>query len=309
MYGWVFLMLMVKRLHDLNRSGWYLFTFIIPLVGQIFMIVTWIEMLFVGGRDPNRFGSNPNPAMAAAYEQSLHPAGITPMWTPGVSDSQAGTFPCARCGAANRKGAHFCNTCGNPLPAWVRGYCDSCQKTMEIMEPARCPTCLSDLTNVEVITPGAAASASAAAGALPPPGVAGIAGQPAPSQAASSPAPSSGYAQYPEPEGVKVSKIVMRTIIVLAVALITIGAIFLLNRSGVLDRLSRRMEHALPRESTKKTSWKFCWLPTRPPQQTLPLPHPPPPPIRSPLPHDCRNRPPACRAPPAAWCASVRRAG
>ena len=242
MYGWVFLMLMVKRLHDLNRSGWYLFTFIIPLVGQIFMIVTWIEMLFVGGHDPNRFGSNPNPAMAAAYEQSLHPAGITPMWTPGVSDSQAGTFPCARCGAANRKGAHFCNTCGNPLPAWVRGYCDSCQKTMEIMEPARCPTCLSDLTNVEVITPGAAASASAAAGALPPPGVAGIAGQPAPSQAASSPAPSSGYAQYPEPEGVKVSKIVMRTIIVLAVALITIGAIFLLNRSGVLDRLSRRME-------------------------------------------------------------------
>jgi uncharacterized membrane protein YhaH (DUF805 family) len=54
---WVILVLMIKRLHDLGRSGWNILLWLIPLVGQIINFVNWIEFLFVKGTaGPNEFG-------------------------------------------------------------------------------------------------------------------------------------------------------------------------------------------------------------------------------------------------------------
>lgn len=55
---WVLVVLMIKRFHDLGRSGWNILLWLIPLVGQIVNFVNWIEFLFVKGTaGPNKFGN------------------------------------------------------------------------------------------------------------------------------------------------------------------------------------------------------------------------------------------------------------
>ena len=54
---WPALALMIKRLHDRNRSGWFALIFLIPIVGPIWLL---IEVAFLKGTTgPNRFGDDP----------------------------------------------------------------------------------------------------------------------------------------------------------------------------------------------------------------------------------------------------------
>lgn len=46
----------VRRLHDTNRSGWFLLLALIPLVGAIILIVFFAQDSTTG---ENRFGANP----------------------------------------------------------------------------------------------------------------------------------------------------------------------------------------------------------------------------------------------------------
>ena len=50
-----------RRLHDTDRSGWWLLLVLIPLVGPIAMLVF---MCLEGTRDDNRFGADPKAALA-----------------------------------------------------------------------------------------------------------------------------------------------------------------------------------------------------------------------------------------------------
>ena len=53
-------MLLVKRLHDLNRSGWNLLYVFIPVIGQLVYLIFWIICIFVKGVDQgNRFDGRP----------------------------------------------------------------------------------------------------------------------------------------------------------------------------------------------------------------------------------------------------------
>ncbi len=46
-----------KRLHDRNRSGWFLLILLIPLIGAIWLI---IELGFLRGtKGPNKYGADP----------------------------------------------------------------------------------------------------------------------------------------------------------------------------------------------------------------------------------------------------------
>ena len=57
---WPGLALSVKRLHDRNRSGWFLATMLIPLANIVFAIWILIEVWFLRGTvGPNRFGDDP----------------------------------------------------------------------------------------------------------------------------------------------------------------------------------------------------------------------------------------------------------
>ncbi|WP_448168458.1 DUF805 domain-containing protein [Burkholderia ambifaria] len=50
----------VRRLHDTGRSGWFLLIAFIPLIGGILLLV-W--MCSRGTNGPNRFGTDPIPAI------------------------------------------------------------------------------------------------------------------------------------------------------------------------------------------------------------------------------------------------------
>ncbi len=49
----------VRRLHDTDRSGWWLLIGFIPLIGAIVLIVFFVQD---SGAGTNRFGSNPKAA-------------------------------------------------------------------------------------------------------------------------------------------------------------------------------------------------------------------------------------------------------
>jgi len=53
----------VRRLHDTDRSGWWLLISLVPLIGAIIMIVFAVQDSQPG---ENRFGSNPKEADQAA---------------------------------------------------------------------------------------------------------------------------------------------------------------------------------------------------------------------------------------------------
>nr|MBA2815795.1 Inner membrane protein YhaH [Candidatus Pantoea persica] len=50
----------VRRLHDLDRSGWWLLMMLIPLVGKLLLIYFCLR----GTAGPNRFGPDPFDAPA-----------------------------------------------------------------------------------------------------------------------------------------------------------------------------------------------------------------------------------------------------
>ncbi|MEU5277949.1 DUF805 domain-containing protein [Streptomyces asoensis] len=52
----------VRRLHDTDRSGWWILIGLIPLVGAIILIVF---LATEGKHEPNQYG--PNPKLAPAY--------------------------------------------------------------------------------------------------------------------------------------------------------------------------------------------------------------------------------------------------
>jgi uncharacterized membrane protein YhaH (DUF805 family) len=49
----------VRRLHDTDRSGWWLLLFFVPLIGAIVLIVWFCT---IGTHGYNRFGADPLPA-------------------------------------------------------------------------------------------------------------------------------------------------------------------------------------------------------------------------------------------------------
>jgi uncharacterized membrane protein YhaH (DUF805 family) len=55
-YFYVWLMLVIKRFHDMDRSGWKLLMWIIPLIGQFIYIANIIECFFMKGTGPNKHG-------------------------------------------------------------------------------------------------------------------------------------------------------------------------------------------------------------------------------------------------------------
>ena len=52
---------LVRRLHDTNRSGWWFFISFIPLIGSIILIVFLVQD---SQPDENRYGPNPKGATA-----------------------------------------------------------------------------------------------------------------------------------------------------------------------------------------------------------------------------------------------------
>ena len=54
---WISMAVMVKRCHDRDRTGWFIFIMLVPLIGPIWLL---IELGFLRGtHGPNRYGPDP----------------------------------------------------------------------------------------------------------------------------------------------------------------------------------------------------------------------------------------------------------
>lgn len=141
----------VRRLHDLNKSGWKLLLALIPLVGAIILIVWFCKE---GTAGPNQYGPDPKGrlgnAQTASYAPSYNnyqaPAQSNPYSTyqtpaqqdysnyrPFQSEPQAPAQPdyshyqapaqpaaptrkfCSNCGQQVDADSAFCTNCGSPL--------------------------------------------------------------------------------------------------------------------------------------------------------------------------------------------------
>lgn len=77
-YGWSLacfipaLALLIRRLHDIGKSGWYVLFSLIPLVGSIILIV-WAAQDSVP--EPNEYGVSPKYTPGFTYEQAQPQAG------------------------------------------------------------------------------------------------------------------------------------------------------------------------------------------------------------------------------------------
>jgi uncharacterized membrane protein YhaH (DUF805 family) len=69
--------LVVRRLHDTGRSGWWWFIQVIPLVGLVVVIVL---LASEGTRGPNRYGDSPKPVSLPA---GWYPSGDSLRWWDG----------------------------------------------------------------------------------------------------------------------------------------------------------------------------------------------------------------------------------
>lgn len=103
-YGWIYLLValgtflpylavLVRRLHDVGKSGWFFLVTLIPLAGAI-----WFLVLMCTDSQPgtNQYGPNPK-GFGAAAANAATPAGF-----------------CAGCGSPRTMGATFCPACGKP---------------------------------------------------------------------------------------------------------------------------------------------------------------------------------------------------
>ena len=114
------LAVMVRRLHDVGKSGWYYFVGLIPIVGPIWLLVL---MCTEGDRGPNAYGLDPkqygyenqvSSNINAAYSQKPQQNASSAR----LENSQAQDFKfCPQCGTRNNISSDFCNSCGFKMPS------------------------------------------------------------------------------------------------------------------------------------------------------------------------------------------------
>jgi len=86
----------IRRLHDTDRSGWWILIGLIPIIGIIMLIIWYVSP---GTPGPNRFGADPKggfapgPVPAAGYVPPAAPSTPTP---PAAGAAPKGTRPWER---------------------------------------------------------------------------------------------------------------------------------------------------------------------------------------------------------------------
>ncbi len=103
----------VRRLHDVDHSGWWLFISLVPLGG----IVLFVFHVMDGTPGPNRYGPNPTGDVAASAGQygdyqRLAMAQAAANATATQPTIRAFQSFCTKCGTGLAPGSRFCMSCG-----------------------------------------------------------------------------------------------------------------------------------------------------------------------------------------------------
>lgn len=81
----------VRRIHDVNKSGWFI---LIPIYNLVLFCID-------GTKGPNKYGPDPKED--------------TGMSTTDISNENINVKYCIHCGVKNNKDAKFCTSCGKSL--------------------------------------------------------------------------------------------------------------------------------------------------------------------------------------------------
>ncbi|MBC8281361.1 MAG: DUF805 domain-containing protein [Chloroflexi bacterium] len=102
----------VRRLHDVDRSGWWVLI-AFTIVGIIFPLLYW--HIKPGSPGPNRFGPNPLGVSAGG----------------GGTNVESGV--CIVCGSGLESGANFCRACGSKTvpPEDAGKFCSQCGLSLD----------------------------------------------------------------------------------------------------------------------------------------------------------------------------------
>ena len=92
------LAVLIRRLHDTGRTGWWVLLAFIPFGGLVILIFAVIQ----GDRGDNRYGPDP----------LRPPADIGLEGIGRARSSQDEARLCTSCGSALESGANFCRSCG-----------------------------------------------------------------------------------------------------------------------------------------------------------------------------------------------------
>ena len=112
----------VRRLHDVNFSGWWVLIGLVPAGGFILLVFHVLDST----PGPNQYGPNPKESRTLGYPAHYAPYGAQPM-TPSGTQSMR---PAAGAGAASPGGQRslgFCSKCGTLMPAGST-FCPKCGK-------------------------------------------------------------------------------------------------------------------------------------------------------------------------------------
>lgn len=90
----------VRRLHDTNRSGWWILISLIPLVGSIVLIVFLVQDSQPG---ENKYGQNPKILTSVSPQRQ---------YTSNIHPGPTGKF-CPQCGQNVAINDKFCENCGH----------------------------------------------------------------------------------------------------------------------------------------------------------------------------------------------------
>ena len=94
----------VRRLHDTDRSGWWLLIILVPLIGAIVLLVFDAQDSTPG---KNQYGGNP--------KERQHPISERETSHPMTERETLHPMFCTFCGTPNEAGDSFCTKCGKPL--------------------------------------------------------------------------------------------------------------------------------------------------------------------------------------------------
>lgn len=109
----------VRRLHDIGKSGWYMFIVLIPIIGPI-----WYLVLLCIDSDPGQNKYGPNPKQNEYENPAYNNVNTVYPPQPQMTSSQASMANtssrdfkfCPQCGTRNKIKNAFCSQCGFKIP-------------------------------------------------------------------------------------------------------------------------------------------------------------------------------------------------
>ena len=137
---------LVRRLHDVGQSGWWVLIGWIPLIGNLILLI-WLVSKGVNGA--NQYGDDPLSGTEDLATENNHSKTVNNQKSLETNQKPAETTNTRRLGEANRK---FTETTKKPVDENYEYFCGDCEKQVgdeanfckycgASFEPAVCSTC------------------------------------------------------------------------------------------------------------------------------------------------------------------------